>query len=173
MTDQIQSLAASLVGTLSQKGLTVTTGESCTGGLVSASLVSVPGASKVLRAAFVTYANGAKEAVAGVRKTTLARHGAVSPETAREMAEGVRRMADADMGISTTGIAGPGGGTPEKPVGLVYVGCSLGRETQVRRYTFTGSRQENRAATLEAALKLALEMLCPKEPEGKKDKFTD
>jgi nicotinamide-nucleotide amidase len=104
-----------------ERGLTLATAESCTGGLVAARLTSVAGSSDVVRGGIVAYANDVKEEQLGVPAATLAQHGAVSAETAAAMANGVRRRLGADIGVSVTGVAGPGGGTAEKPVGLVYM----------------------------------------------------
>ena len=105
--------------------LTVTTAESCTGGLVAARLVDVPGVSEVFKQGFITYSNKAKRKLLNVKKTTLKEFGAVSEKTAREMAKGAILASGADAAIATTGIAGPDGGTEEKPVGLVYIGVSV------------------------------------------------
>ncbi len=150
-----ENLAAELVALLKERGLTLATAESCTGGLIGAEITSVPGASEVYGFGFVTYANEAKEALLGVRRDTLLAHGAVSPETAREMAVGAREKSGADVAVSVTGIAGPGGGTPEKPVGLVYVGVSTAEGTRAERLGLSGSRDEIRAAARENALLLA------------------
>ena len=114
-----------LVEILTKKQYKITTAESCTGGLVAATIVNVSGASEVFQAGFVTYANEAKEKELGVKSETLQTYGAVSEKTAKEMAIGCAAHAKAQVGISTTGIAGPGGGTAEKPVGLVYIGCAV------------------------------------------------
>ena len=129
---------------LVERGLTVATAESCTGGLVAARLVNFPGISAALREAHVTYANEAKVKYCGVKEETLAAYGAVSEQTAREMAEGLRARSGADIAVATTGIAGPDGGTKEKPVGLVYVACASASGTQVVRLQLTGSRQRVR-----------------------------
>ena len=129
---------------LVERGLTVATAESCTGGLVAARLVNFPGISAALREAHVTYANEAKVKYCGVRQETLAAYGAVSEETAREMAKGLRERSGADIAVATTGIAGPDGGTRDKPVGLVYVACASALGTQVVRLQLTGSRQRVR-----------------------------
>lgn len=148
-----------LVNKLTNYQYTISTAESCTGGLLAGAIVNVSGASDVFHCGFVTYSEDAKERFAMVRHDTLARFGVVSAETAGEMAAGCRRMAEADMGLSTTGIAGPGGGTKDLPVGLVYIGCSLHERVLTRRYVFSGNRDEVRQKAVEAALDLALECL--------------
>ncbi len=140
---------------LTARGLTVATAESCTGGLVAARLVRFPGISAALGEAHVTYANEAKIKYCGVKPETLARCGAVSEETAREMAQGLRARSGADIAVSTTGIAGPSGGTREKPVGLVYVGCADASGVRVEKLTLSGSRERIRSL---AALR-ALDMI--------------
>ena len=154
-----KSLEECLVEKLAHLGLTITTAESCTGGLIAGTLVNVSGASDVLNEGYVAYSNEAKERLAGVSHDTLEAYGAVSEQTAREMAEGAAKAAKADVGLSSTGIAGPGGGTAEKPVGLVYVGCSVRGKTQVKECRFTGNQMENRQETVKTALTMALEML--------------
>lgn len=148
-----------LVNKLTKKGYTITTAESCTGGLLSGTLVNVSGASNVLCCSFVTYANEAKEKLLSVRHDTLESFGAVSPETAKEMALGAADSGKADMGLSTTGVAGPGGGTAEKPVGLVYIGCALHGEVVTERHLFSGDRAEVRRQAVEAAMDLAIRCL--------------
>ena len=140
---------------LTERGLTVATAESCTGGLVAARLVNYPGISAALGEAHVTYANEAKVKYCGVKPETLAAYGAVSEQTAAEMAAGLRARSGADIAVSTTGIAGPGGGTAEKPVGLVYVGCADARGVRVERLMLSGSRERIRSL---AALR-ALDMI--------------
>ena len=120
----VGDLQTAAVQALRDKKLTVATAESCTGGYISKRLTDVAGSSEVFGCGVVSYANETKERLLGVKPETLQTHGAVSPETAREMAEGVRRISGADIGISATGVAGPGGGTAQKPVGLVYLGIS-------------------------------------------------
>lgn len=148
-----------LVKKLTNKNYTITTAESCTGGLLSASIVHIDGASNVLHSAFVTYANEAKVQFAGVSHETLTKWGAVSEETAAQMCHGCMRTAGADMGLSTTGLAGPGGGTPEKPVGLVYIGCCLHGDITVERHLFSGDRIQVQEQAVEAALDLAIRCL--------------
>ena len=154
-----KSLEESVVEILAQKKMTVTTAESCTGGLIAGTLVNVAGASDVLNEGYVTYSNDAKERLVGVKHETLEEYGAVSEQTAREMAEGAAKAAGADAALSATGIAGPGGGTEEKPVGLVYIGCYVNGETTVKECRFEGSRMENRLHTVETALQLLLRKL--------------
>ena len=154
-----KSLEESVVELLAQKKMTVTTAESCTGGLSAGTLVNVAGASDVLNEGYVTYSNDAKERLVGVKHETLEEYGAVSEQTAREMAEGAAKAAGADAALSATGIAGPGGGTEEKPVGLVYIGCYVNGETTVKECRFEGSRMENRLHTVETALQLLLRQL--------------
>lgn len=137
---------------LIKKNLTIATAESCTGGLLAGTLVNYPGVSEVFLEGAVTYSNEAKMRTLGVRKETIDNFGAVSEETAREMAEGIARVAGANIGLSTTGIAGPGGGTSDKPVGLVYVGLHINGETKVKKYNFQGDRQKVRQRTLMNAL---------------------
>ncbi len=154
-----QEKELTLVNKLTKKGYTITTAESCTGGLLSATLVNVSGASEVLHYSFVTYANEAKEKLVHVRHDTLEKYGAVSPETAREMALGAAGSGEADVGLSTTGVAGPSGGTPEKPVGLVYIGCAVHGEAVTERHIFKGDRMEIRRQAVQAAMDLAIRCL--------------
>jgi nicotinamide-nucleotide amidase len=125
---------------LRERGLTVALAESCTGGLVAHRLTNVPGSSEYVRGAVVAYANAAKEALLGVRAETLAAHGAVSEETAAEMAAGARRVFGTSLAVSTTGIAGPTGGTPEKPVGTVCLALAADAGVVTRRYQLWGTR---------------------------------
>ena len=111
-----------LVETLKKEGMTITTAESCTGGLIAAAITDVPGSSEVFKRGFVTYCDEAKHEMLGVSEEVLATDTAVSERVASEMAEGAAKAAKADAAISVTGIAGPGGGSPDKPVGLVYIG---------------------------------------------------
>ncbi len=152
-------LAEEVVKMLKAAKMTVTTVESCTGGLLSGTLVDVAGVSDVFNQAFVTYANEAKHSLVGVKKETLDSYGAVSEETAREMAEGGAKVAKADACLSVTGIAGPDGGTAEKPVGLVYIGCHVNGSTVVERNIFSGTRREVREQSVLAALKLLKKQL--------------
>lgn len=134
------------------RALRLAVAESCTGGLVSHRITNVPGSSDYYVGSITAYANDVKVALLGVRQATLDLHGAVSAETALEMARGVRRALGADVGISTTGIAGPGGGTAEKPVGLVYVALAAREGAWVERHVWQGDRSTNKASSAEAAL---------------------
>ena len=137
---------------LIEKDLTLGTVESCTGGMISARLTNVPGVSAVLKNCFVTYSNKAKRKLVGVKKETLEKHGAVSKQVAKEMAKGLANLHKTDVAIAVTGIAGPGGGSKEKPVGLVYIGCCVNGHTKVIKCHFSGSRLEIRQATVAKAL---------------------
>lgn len=145
-----------LIKLLLEKELTVSTAESCTGGMVAARLTSVSGASGAFKYGAVTYCNEAKHSVLGVSTETLDEHGAISAETAKEMAEGIRRVMKADIGVSVTGNAGPGA-AENKPVGLVYIGVSSEKYSAVLENHFEGDRISVRAQAADAALILALE----------------
>ena len=139
---------------LIHRNITVTTAESCTGGLVAATLVNADGISSVFNESYVTYSNEAKIRLLGVDEETLQKHGAVSRETAIEMAEGAAKAAHADIAVSTTGVAGPDGGTEEKPVGLVYIGCCYRGKSIVKRCFYGGDRQAVRYAAAKEALEI-------------------
>ena len=145
---------------LVNKNLTISVAESCTGGMVSSNLINYPGISSVFMEGCITYSNEAKMKSLGVKKETLDKFGAVSEETAREMAEGIARRYNTNIGISTTGIAGPEGGTKEKPVGLVYFGIYINGKIIVKRYIFNGSRQQVRLRATKTILNdLRLELI--------------
>ncbi|MFQ9308511.1 MAG: competence/damage-inducible protein A [Paraclostridium sordellii] len=145
---------------LVEKNLTIAVSESCTGGMVSSTLIDYPGISQVFMEGCVTYSNEAKMSRLGVKKETLDNFGAVSTETAIEMAKGVAMNLKTNVGLSTTGIAGPGGGTTEKPVGLVYIGLYINGKTKVKKLNLAGSREKIRVkATKEALNFLRLELL--------------
>ncbi|HDO19634.1 MAG TPA: CinA family protein [Thermoplasmatales archaeon] len=144
---------------LKERNLKVATAESCTGGLVAHTLTNIPGSSEYFEMGVISYSNRAKIEFLGVSSSIIEKHGAVSEQTARAMAEGIRNTAKVDIGISTTGIAGPGGGTKEKPVGLVYVAISTRDKTIVRRFLFNGDRLRNKESACEAALSMLLAIL--------------
>jgi PncC family amidohydrolase len=129
---------------LVNRNLTISTAESCTGGMVAASLISYAGISSVFMEGAVTYSNEAKINRLGVSRETLDKYGAVSSEVAAEMAQGIAKTAGTNIGLSTTGIAGPGGGSVEKPVGLVYVGLYMNGEVKTKMLKLSGDRQEIR-----------------------------
>lgn len=137
---------------LREKGLTVGTVESATGGLIAARIINVPGSSDYFKGGIVSYSNEVKMRCVGVRKETLDEEGAVSAPVAEQMAAGGRRVLRVDICLSDTGIAGPGGATSGKPVGLFYLGLADQDGASARRHVFTGSREENRRAAVEAAL---------------------
>lgn len=148
---KVEAEAKKLVEILAKGGLHVSFAESCTGGLAAAMITSVPGASEVFDGSAVTYANRIKEKLLGVSGVTLREYGAVSPQCAREMARGAMALTDADIGVSLTGIAGPDGGSEEKPVGTVFLGVATRAGTSVRRLSLDGCRDEiRRSAALEA-----------------------
>lgn len=153
-TDEKKTLEEAVVELLAAKDMTVTTAESCTGGAIAARIVNVPGASDVFKQGFVTYSNKAKRKYLMVKKSTLKSEGAVSEKTAREMAKGGCFMTKSDACIAVTGIAGPGGGTDSKPVGLVYISCCVGGHVEVRECQFNGSRSQVREQSVVSALTL-------------------
>jgi len=153
-----------VVDLLRERGLTLALAESCTGGLLSARLTDVPGASAVLERGFVTYANRAKVEEIGVDPSILDKTGAVSEETAAAMAAGAMKAAGVDVGVGITGIAGPDGGTPEKPVGLVFVATSGAAGTRVRRSLFPGGRERVRYQATQVALEMLRRGLLGLEP---------
>jgi PncC family amidohydrolase len=139
---------------LQRRGVTLAVAESCTGGLIGHRITNVPGSSAYYRGSITAYSYDAKELILHVRHDTLYQYGAVSEWTAREMAQGVRRAFRADVGLAVTGIAGPGGGMPEKPVGLVYIALATPDGEWVERQVWTGNRLENKEHSAEAALDL-------------------
>jgi len=152
--------ARALLAEMEARRLTLATAESCTGGLIAAALTAIAGSSAVVTRGYVTYSNEAKAAMLGVPPELFGTVGAVSEEVARAMAEGTLRESGADMALSCTGIAGPGGATPGKPVGLVFIGCATtGAPTRVARHVFPGDRAAVRAATVAEALAVAREYM--------------
>ena len=155
---------------LLQKRLKLSTAESCTGGLVAARIVNVPGSSEYFMGGVVAYDNSIKMKVLNVSPETLLKFGAVSEETAREMVLGVKKLMNTECAISTTGIAGPTGGTPEKPVGLTYIGISVGDRVEVFKFIFedkdpdeVARRNNRRRKAAKKALKLLVQMLKEEE----------
>ncbi len=156
----MQTVVAEL---LIQKQKTIATAESCTGGAIASALVEYPGISSVFLDGCVTYSNASKQKRLDVKAETLQKYGAVSPETAKEMAEGAVRRTGSELALAVSGIAGPEGGTEEKPVGLVYIGCCYRGKTITKRYLFKGNRQKVREQTTQYALTAAWRMLTGKE----------
>lgn len=147
-SDNDMSLPETVVTKLLGKKLTISTAESCTGGLIAKTITDYSGVSEIFSEGYVTYSNNAKMKNLGVLEKTLSSYGAVSEETARKMADGVRERSGADIGVSVTGIAGPGGGTKEKPVGLVYVAVSYGDKTVTKKLMLNGDREKVRYLTM-------------------------
>lgn len=154
------SLVQASSQTLRAHGFKLATAESCTGGMISAAFTDLSGSSDIFDRGFVTYSNEAKMAMLGVSPATLEAHGAVSEQTAREMCEGALKNSLADVTIAVTGIAGPSGGTPDKPVGLVYIGLAKKKsETRIFRHVFAGDRQAVRQQTVEQALEHLMDII--------------
>jgi nicotinamide-nucleotide amidase len=154
----LQALSESVLSACREARLKLATAESCTGGLVAAALTDIAGSSTVIERGFVTYSNEAKMELLGVPAAMIAAHGAVSAQVATAMAQGALSRAPVDLAVSITGIAGPGGATPGKPVGLVYFGIARkGGTARVERHTFHGDRAAVRWAATERALELLLE----------------
>ncbi len=161
------SIEEQIGGLLRRLGLTMATAESCTGGGIAARMTSVPGSSDYFRGGIVAYQVDVKESLLGVRPETIGRCGVVSRETAVEMARGARRVLGAGCALSTTGIAGPGGAEPGKPVGTIWTCFSIGdKDYTAQTDTDLGSRRENTAAGVELALRMALDVL--KEADERK-----
>lgn len=159
--EHVQQLAATVVARLIERGQMIVTAESCTGGLIAGALTEISGSSAAVHGGYVTYANAAKVAMIRVPHGLLDSHGAVSEPVARAMAEGALRTAGVDIAVAVTGIAGPLGGSPDKPVGLVHFACATPSETThlERRFDPELGRSGIREATIEAALQLVLDRL--------------
>lgn len=170
-TKEEETLEDNIVKMLKERDMTIATAESCTGGLLTSMLVNVPGVSDVLKTGFVTYSNKAKQKFVDVQKASLKKHGAVSEKVAKEMAKGCAVAAKADVGVAITGIAGPDGGTAEKPVGLVYLACCVNGKTKALELRLTGNRSKIREYAAAKALVLIRE--CLLEREHKMDEKTD
>lgn len=154
--ERLESIVGELVRS---QELTLSVAESCTGGLLGHRLTNAPGSSDYFIGGVVAYSYEAKERVLGVRHNTLYDHGAVSEQTALEMARGARRLFGTDLALSVTGIAGPGGGMPDKPVGLVYIAISTWDQEVCHQFLWEGDREENKADSAQAALGLLVECL--------------
>lgn len=154
--DELRELAERLQGICIERGVMVATAESCTGGLVADAITDVPGSSGYLLGGVVAYSDRVKERQLGVQPELIAAHGAVSVHVARAMAVGVRERLGADLAVGVTGIAGPHGGTPAKPVGLTYVAVAGPAGIEVRRFAWTGDRAANKRDSARAALELLL-----------------
>ena len=144
---------------LKKQKLTVATAESCTGGLIAHTLTNISGSSDYFDRGIVSYSNEAKSELLGVPEDMLKEYGAVSEQVAKTMAEGIRTTSNVDIGIATTGIAGPTGGTKEKPVGLVYIAISTSENTVVKKFQFSGDRLQNKEITCNTALTMLLDYL--------------
>lgn len=151
-TDAETTLEKAVYDLLSANHLTVSTVESCTGGMLAARLINVPGISDVFKSGYITYSNKAKHKILGVKKSLLVKQGAVSEAAAREMAKGAALITKAEVTAAVTGIAGPDGGTEEKPVGLVYIACSVCGKVTVKKYNFSGNRAKIRETAVSSAL---------------------
>lgn len=151
-TRENETLEQHVLGLLKRRQMTLTTAESCTGGLLAGTLINVPGASDIYNEGYITYANESKHKILGVKNKTLKNDGAVSEACAKEMAKGAAKAAGARAAVAVTGIAGPGGGTEEKPVGLVYIACCIDEKVWVERYQMSGDRQKIRNITVKRAL---------------------
>jgi nicotinamide-nucleotide amidase len=156
--------AERIIRLLTARGETLAVAESCTGGLIGHLLTEVPGSSDAFLGGVIVYANAIKEMV-GVQPRTLSQYGAVSAQTAHELALGIRLWADADYGLAVTGIAGPGGATDSKPVGLTYIGLASADRTECEQHQFSGARSENKTAAAAAALELLHRELL-RDPDG-------
>jgi PncC family amidohydrolase len=159
MTSSEPPLEVAIGQALKRLGLTLSAAESCTGGLIGHRLTNVSGSSGYFMGGVISYSNDAKERLLEVSPDTLAAFGAVSEQTAHEMARGVRRSLRTDIGVSVTGIAGPEGGSPGKPVGLTWVGLSANDAELARDFVWPGDREANKADSAEAALRLVLDYL--------------
>ena len=158
MSNKLEALSIAVLEAGRKAGMKLATAESCTGGMVAAALTDVAGSSDVVERGFVTYSNAAKQELLGVPADLIARVGAVSDEVARAMAEGALARAPADLAVAVTGIAGPGGATPSKPVGLVHFAVARrGRPTRHERQVFAGDRAAIRQAAVARALDLLLD----------------
>jgi PncC family amidohydrolase len=144
---------------LQKQKLKIATAESCTAGLLAYNLTTIPGSSNYFERGVITYSNLSKQKLLNIPSSLITNKGAVSQEVAYAMAQSIKKFSQVDIGLSTTGIAGPGGGTKQKPVGLVYIGISTKKTTQVKQYQFTKNRKQNQIHTCYEAIRLLLETL--------------
>ncbi len=156
MDEILRQLSKQMGAILTENSLTISTAESCTGGLLAHVLTGVSGSSNYFMGGIVAYSNQIKEHFLGVQQDTLVQHGAVSSQTAQEMAAGIRKKFGTDIGLSTTGIAGPTGGTPAKPVGLVWIGISFQGKTTTIRCQFDGDREQVKNSSVQNILQVLL-----------------
>lgn len=161
MEDLSPDFAEKLTSLLREHGLSLACAESCTGGLIAHLITNIPGSSKGFRGGIVTYSNEAKAKLLTVPTEMLETHGAVSESVASEMAKQVRQLFDADIGISSTGVAGPSGGSVDKPVGLVYLGISTKNITRVEKHNWPYDRIGNKESSAEQALQMVVDLLQP------------
>ncbi len=155
----MEDLAKSAGELLKEMSLTLSLAESCTGGLIAHRITNIPGSSNYFLGGVVAYSNEVKEKILGVPHEILLQYGAVSEETARAMAEGARRLLGSDLALAVTGIAGPTGGTPEKPVGLVYIALAAEEEVWCERHIWNGDRLQNKAQSAEAGFEMLIAYL--------------
>ena len=147
------------VNLLKERKITVFTAESCTGGLIAKLITDVPGSSEIFIGGIVSYSNDMKEKLLGVKRQTLEKYGAVSDKTVCEMLAGITKIANTDLAVAVSGIAGPGGGTVDKPVGTVYIGVNYRNKKLVQKYLFKGTRSEIRNQSVEKFIEIALALI--------------
>jgi nicotinamide-nucleotide amidase len=155
----INSIAREVGSMLLKKELNMSVCESCTGGMLGAAITRIPGSSRYFAGGIIAYSDAVKKKVVGIKRSTLERFGAVSPQTAREMALRIKTKLGTEIGVAITGIAGPTGGTTKKPVGLVYIAVAAGNMVRARRFVFGGGRQTIRKNSVEKAFGMIKEML--------------
>ncbi len=153
------SIEEKLVQTLAEMGLTISTAESCTGGMVASTIIDVVGASDVYNEGFITYSNEAKMKYLNVSEETLSKYGAVCEDVVRQMAIGCRNATGSDVSVVTSGIAGPGGGSVEKPVGLVYIACAYKDVVEAKEYRFDGDRTQIRTQATQEAIQMVMDLI--------------
>ncbi len=159
MDDDLENLEGRLGNILRERKLKISVAESCTGGLISHLITNIPGSSDYFDRGVIVYSNTSKIELLEVPKLIIESFGAVSRETARAMAEGIRKISRCDLGLASTGIAGPSGASPSKPVGLVYIGLASSKPTSVKEFRFEGQRYEIKRKASEEALKMVLDLL--------------